>query len=136
MVYLHRVTDGLECVERYAHGQDDVLDGEVFAKQGVEQVDAEVGVLEVEQRQEFHRHYERQPALAQGALALVHTARHGPAEQCGQWQEHAHLGVHPGEEVQGEEHHIEFHQRTAGTVKYGVYRQEDDKYGVEGYGVE
>jgi hypothetical protein len=49
-IHIHEVTDGLESVERYANGKENVLVGELGIEQFVAVMNEEIGVFEVKQK--------------------------------------------------------------------------------------
>ena len=118
LVYVDGVTDGLERVERYSHRQDDGQRREVGAGEFVENLNEEIGVLVVEQRQQFHCHGEPHQSFAPWPFPLVHLACEVVRQQHGGGQqEHQHPVGLVGEE-QAERHHVEKHERLEG-VAYG-----------------
>ena len=106
LIDVHRVTDGLEGVERDAHGQENRQGREVRLRDLADNLDEAVGVFVIEQRQQVEHHGRPHPPLACAPFLLVHAARHKIGEEGGGGQqEHQHAVGLVGEK-EAEHHHI------------------------------
>ena len=99
-----------EGVERDAYGQENVEGCEIAGEEGAQTAHEEVGVLEIEERQEVGDDDDGEPDGAPtGCLTLPDGARELPRQRRGDGQqEHEHtIGLEGEKQVEG--HHIDHH---------------------------